>query len=216
MVEQLVSYVIVMFVLAMVPGPDMMIIMKNTLSLNRLAGRITLTGILAGHLFWIVISVVGLAVIIASSPAIFNTIKYLGAFYLIYIGVQSMRAGVLIPSQSIEHIDSLKETVSRKSLAQSFRQGFVANLLNPKVLILYMTIIPQFVADESQTALGYNQQILLLAAILLIVSIVWFLTVVELVNLLKRWMKSHVFQNWLSKGAGLVIIFFGIRTLFWG
>lgn len=216
MVEQLVSYVIVMFVLAMVPGPDMMIIMKNTLSMNRLAGRITLTGILAGHLFWIVISVVGLAVIIASSPAIFNTIKYLGAFYLIYIGVQSMRAGVLIPSQSIEHIDSLKETVSRKSLTQSFRQGFVANLLNPKVLILYMTIIPQFVADESQTALGYNQQILLLAAILLIVSIVWFLTVVELVNLLKRWMKSHVFQNWLSKGAGLVIIFFGIRTLFWG
>lgn len=216
MVEQLISYVIVMFVLAMVPGPDMMIIMKNTLSMNRLAGRITLTGILAGHLFWIVISVVGLAVIIASSPAIFNTIKYLGAFYLIYIGVQSMRAGVLIPSQSIEHIDSLKETVSRKSLTQSFRQGFVANLLNPKVLILYMTIIPQFVADESQTALGYNQQILLLAAILLNVSIVWFLTVVELVNLLKRWMKSHVFQNWLSKGAGLVIIFFGIRTLFWG
>lgn len=216
MIEQLTAYVIVMFVLAMVPGPDMMIIMKNTLALNRWAGRITLTGILTGHLFWIAISVVGLAVIIANSPAIFNTIKYLGAFYLIYIGIQSIRAGVLVPSQSIEHIDSLKETVSRKSLMQSFRQGFVANILNPKVLILYMTIIPQFVAGEEQTILGYNQQILLLAAILLIVSIIWFMTVVELVNLLKRWMKSYVFQNWLSKGAGVVIIFFGIRTLFWG
>ncbi len=216
MVEQLTAYVIVMFVLAMVPGPDMMIIMKNTLALNRRAGRITLTGILAGHLFWIAISVVGLAVIIANSPAIFNTIKYLGAFYLIYIGIQSLRAGVLVPRQSIDHIDSLKETVSRKSLIQSFRQGFVANILNPKVLILYMTIIPQFVTGEGQTTLGYNQQILLLAAILLIVSIIWFMTVVELVNLLKRWMKSHVFQNWLSKGAGAVIIFFGVRTLFWG
>ncbi len=216
MVEQLTAYVIVMFVLAMVPGPDMMIIMKNTLALNRWAGRITLTGILTGHLFWIVVSVVGLAVIIANSPAIFNTIKYLGAFYLIYIGIQSIRVGVLVPSQSIDHIDSLKESVSRKSLMLSFRQGFVANILNPKVLILYMTIIPQFVADEGQTALGYNQQILLLAAILLIVSIIWFMTVVELVNLLKRWMKSYVFQNWLSKGAGAVIIFFGIRTLFWG
>src|SRR5699024_12017156 len=116
------------------------------------------------------------------------------------------RAGVLVPSQSIDHIDSLKETVSRKSLLQSFRQGFVANMLIPKVLILYMTIIPQFVADEGQTTLGYNHQILLLAAILLIVSIIWFMTVVELVNLLKRWMKSHVFQNWLSKSAGVVII----------
>lgn len=216
MVEQLTAYVIVMFVLAMVPGPDMMIIMKNTLALNRWAGRITLTGILTGHLFWIAISVVGLAVIIANSPAIFNTIKYMGAFYLIYIGIQSIRAGVLVPGQSIDHIDSLKETVSGKSLMQSFRQGFVANILNPKVLILYMTIIPQFVADEGQTSLGYNQQILLLAAILLIVSVIWFMTVVELVNLLKRWMKSYVFQNWLSKGAGVVIIFFGVRTLFWG
>ena len=79
-----------------------------------------------------------------------------------------------------------------------------------------MTIIPQFVAGEEQTILGYNQQILLLAVILLIVSIFWFMTVVELVNLLKRWMKSYVFQSWLSKGAGVVIIFFGIRTLFWG
>src|SRR5699024_4180030 len=142
--KQKTVYDYVMFVLAMVRGPDMMIVMKNTLVLKWWAGKITLTGILAGHLFWIAISVVGLAVIIANSPAIFNTIKYLGAFYLIYIGIQSVRAGVLVPSQSIDHIDSLKETVSRKSLLQSFRQGFVANILNPKVLILYMTIIPQF------------------------------------------------------------------------
>ena len=216
MLEQLISYVIVVTVLAMVPGADMMIIMKNTLALSRSAGRITLAGIIAGHLFWLVISVVGLAVIIAGSPFLFNAIKYAGALYLIYIGVQSMRAGVLVPRQSLEHIDTLSAPVSRKSLQQSFRQGFVANLLNPKVLILYMTIIPQFVAGSGETALGYNQQIVLLALILIGISIIWFLLVVELVNLLKRWMKSYVFQNWLSKGAGLIIILFGLRTIFFG
>lgn len=216
MLEQLISYVIVVTVLAMVPGADMMIIMKNTLALSRSAGRITLAGIIAGHLFWLVISVVGLAVIIAGSPVLFNVIKYAGALYLIYIGVQSMRAGVLVPRQSLEHIDTLSAPVSRKSLQQSFRQGFVANLLNPKVLILYMTIIPQFVAGGSETAFGYNQQIVLLALILIGISIIWFLLVVELVNLLKRWMKSYVFQNWLSKGAGLIIILFGLRTIFLG
>lgn len=216
MLEQLISYVIVVTVLAMVPGADMMIIMKNTLALSRFAGRITLAGIIAGHLFWLVISVVGLAVIIAGSPVLFNAIKYAGALYLIYIGVQSMRAGVLVPRQSLEHIDTLSAPVSRKSLHQSFRQGFVANLLNPKVLILYMTIIPQFVAGSGETALGYNQQIVLLALILIGISIIWFLLVVELVNLLKRWMKSYVFQNWLSKGAGLIIILFGLRTIFFG
>ncbi|MCD2138183.1 LysE family translocator [Salinicoccus halitifaciens] len=216
MLEQLISYVIVVTVLAMVPGADMMIIMKNTLALNRLAGRITLAGIIAGHLFWLVISVVGLAVIIAGSPVLFNAIKYAGALYLIYIGVQSMRAGVLVPRQSLEHIDTLSAPVSRRSLQQSFRQGFVANLLNPKVLILYMTIIPQFVAGSGETALGYNQQIVLLALILIGISIIWFLLVVEMVNLLKRWMKSYVFQNWLSKGAGLIIILFGLRTIFFG
>ncbi|SOC42856.1 LysE family translocator [Salinicoccus kekensis] len=216
MLEQLISYVIVVTVLAMVPGADMMIIMKNTLALSRSAGRVTLAGIIAGHLFWLVISVVGLAVIIAGSPLLFNAIKYAGALYLIYIGVQSMRAGVLVPRQSLEHIDTLSAPVSRKSLQQSFRQGFVANLLNPKVLILYMTIIPQFVAGSAETALGYNQQIVLLALILIGISIIWFLLVVELVNLLKRWMKSYVFQNWLSKGAGLIIILFGLRTIFFG
>ncbi len=216
MLEQLISYVIVVTVLAMVPGADMMIIMKNTLALSRLAGRITLAGIIAGHFFWLVISVVGLAVIIASSPVLFNIIKYAGALYLIYIGVQSMRAGVLVPRQSLEHFDKLRAPVSRKSLNQSFRQGFIANLLNPKVLILYMTIIPQFVAGSGETAFGYNQQIVLLALILIGISIIWFLIVVELVHLLKRWMKSYVFQNWLSKGAGLVIILFGLRTIFWG
>src|SRR5699024_11434843 len=97
-------------------------------------------------------------VIIANSPAIFNTIKYLGAFYLIYIGIQSGRAGVLVPSQSIDHIDSLKETGSRKSLLQSFRQGFIANILKTKVLILYMTIIPQFVMNKGQTTQRENKQ----------------------------------------------------------
>ncbi|CAM4341707.1 LysE family translocator [Lacicoccus alkaliphilus] len=216
MLEQLISYAIVVTVLAMVPGADMMIIMKNTLALNRFAGRITLGGIMAGHLFWLVISVVGLAVIIAGSPLLFNAIKYAGALYLIYVGVQSMRAGVLVPRQSLEHFDTLSAPVSRKSLNQSFRQGLVANLLNPKVLILYMTIIPQFVGGDVETGLGYSQQIILLALILVAISIIWFLMVVELVNLLKRWMKSYVLQNWFSKGAGLIIILFGLRTLFFG
>lgn len=216
MLEQLISYAIVVTVLAMVPGADMMIIMKNTLALNRFAGRITLGGIIAGHLFWLVISVIGLAVIIAGSPLLFNAIKYAGGLYLIYIGVQSMRAGVLVPRQSLEHFDTLSARVNRKSLNQSFRQGLVANLLNPKVLILYMTIIPQFVAASTETALGYNQQIILLAVILIGISIIWFLIVVEIVHLLKRWMKSYLFQNWLSKGAGLIIILFGLRTLFFG
>ncbi|WP_031545397.1 LysE family translocator [Salinicoccus luteus] len=204
--DNLLAYSTVVLILAMLPGADMMIIMKNTLNYNSSAGRVTILGIILGHLFWTFIAVIGLAVVIANSILLFSTIKYIGAAYLVYIGIKSFTAGQLVS------MDNLKEGSGkvRGHVKASFRQGLISNIFNPKVLLLYITIMPQFMTVGG--SIGENQQLIILAGILIGISTVWFLVVVELVNIMKRWLKSRTFQNWLAKGAGVVLILFGIRT----
>ncbi|WP_342387752.1 LysE family translocator [Salinicoccus bachuensis] len=204
--DNLLAYSTVVLVLAMLPGADMMIIMKNTLNYSSGAGRVTILGIILGHLFWTFIAVIGLAVVIANSILLFSTIKYIGAAYLVYIGIKSFTAGQLV---SMDDLKDGSRTV-RGYVKASFRQGLISNIFNPKVLLLYITIMPQFMTVGG--SIGENQQLVILAGILIGISTVWFLVVVELVNIMKRWLKSRTFQNWLAKGAGVVLILFGIRT----
>ncbi len=206
--NELISYILVVTVLTIMPGADSMIVMKNTLVYQKSAGRMTVLGILAGHFVWIVISVLGLAVIITNSPMLFNIIKYMGAAYLIYIGVKSFMAKTFVSASSLDHAEG--EKMKSNGLRTSYMNGFISNILNPKVLIFYITILPQFVMQQSDVS-GIVQ-LMILAAIMLVISMSWFLLVVETVNYMKRWLHKPGFQSLLGKGAGIIIILFGIRT----
>ena len=206
--NELISYILVVTVLTIMPGADSMIVMKNTVVYQKSAGRMTVLGILAGHFLWIVISVLGLAVIITNSPMLFNIIKYVGAAYLIYIGVKSFMAKTFVAASSLDHAEG--EKMKSNGLRTSYMNGFISNILNPKVLIFYITILPQFVMQQSDVS-GVVQ-LIILAAIMLVISMSWFLLVVETVNYMKRWLHKPGFQSLLGKGAGIIIILFGIRT----
>ncbi|CEA03177.1 Leucine efflux protein [Jeotgalicoccus saudimassiliensis] len=206
--NELISYILVVTVLTIMPGADSMIVMKNTLVYQKSAGRMTVLGILAGHFVWIVISVLGLAVIITNSPALFNIIKYMGAAYLIYIGVKSFMAKTFVSASSLDY--AAGEKTKSDGLRTSYMNGFISNILNPKVLIFYITILPQFVGQD--TNVSGVVQLVILALIMLVISMSWFLVVVETVNYMKRWLHKPGFQNLLGKGAGIIIILFGIRT----
>lgn len=206
--NEIVSYILIVTVLTVMPGADSMIVMKNTMLYQKSAGRITVLGILVGHFLWIVVSILGLAVIITNSPALFNIIKYMGAAYLIYIGVKSFMAKTLV---SVSSLDNSKDNQTKSNgLRFSYMNGFISNILNPKVLIFYITILPQFVVQDAEVS-GV-MQLIILAAIMLVISMTWFMLVVETVSYMKRWLRKPGFQGILSKGAGIIIILFGIRT----
>ena len=75
--------------LVIIPGADTMLLMKNTLRYGTIAGRYTVLGMAAGLSFWTLVAVLGLAIVIAQSVVLFNTIKYAGAAYLVYLGIKS-------------------------------------------------------------------------------------------------------------------------------
>ncbi|HEY2461913.1 MAG TPA: LysE family translocator [Candidatus Acidoferrum sp.] len=119
-----------------IPGPAVFYIVGRSIGHGRTAGVVSALGISVGTLFHVAAAAVGLSALLMSSATAFATVKYLGAAYLIFLGVQKIR--------SRESFGISSET-SRTKLSRIFAQGVVVNVLNPKTALFFFAFIPQFV-----------------------------------------------------------------------
>lgn len=143
---ELPAFVVVAVVIVITPGPDMAIVTRNALSHGRAAALWAGIGITTGLLVWTAASVLGLAALLASSAEAFTVVKWLGAAYLVVLGVRtllSLRRGGGEPPEGL----------ARHAGASPFRQGLLSNLLNPKIAVLFTSLIPQFVAPGPSATL---------------------------------------------------------------
>lgn len=206
--EGLLTYISIATMMVVIPGADTMLLVKNTLSYGPKAGRYTVLGMATGLSFWTVIAILGLSVVIAKSVFLFSTIKYLGAAYLIYLGVKSIFAKSAF---SLEEIKSQANTLTNSSThhnRESFMQALLSNVLNPKTVLVYITIMPQFI-DLNENV---NQQLFMLAAILTSLAVLWFLILVGIIDYAKKWLNSSKFQKVFQKSTGLILVGFGVKT----
>ncbi|MBK4210270.1 homoserine/threonine efflux transporter [Bacillus licheniformis] len=204
--DSLLSYISIAAMMVVIPGADTMLVVKNTLRYGPNAGRCNVLGLATGLSFWTLIAVLGLAVVIAKSVILFNTIKYLGAAYLIYLGIKSFFAKKMF---SLEEIQAEKnKNASSRHYKDSFMQGLFSNILNPKTVLVYITIMPQFINLRESV----NQQLIILALILTFLAVFWFLILVYLIDFAKKWLRSVKFQKIFQKAAGLVLVGFGVKT----
>jgi threonine/homoserine/homoserine lactone efflux protein len=132
----LVVYLATSLVLTLTPGPDMMYVFARTVAQGRKAGFASLFGIGAGFLVHILAASLGLSTLLRTSAVAFSVIKYAGAAYLVYLGIQAWRATGALPAE--------KALRGQRSLS-AFRQGFVTNVLNPKIALFFLAFVPQFV-----------------------------------------------------------------------
>lgn len=129
------------FALIVVPGPSVLYIVGASISQGRRAGLMSMLGVQAGGLVHVFAAAIGVSALIASSAEAFNVVKFAGAAYLVYLGVQRIRhAGE----------DDMEATEPR-SHAHLFRQGVVVNVLNPKVAIFFVAFLPQFIDPGAGT-----------------------------------------------------------------
>ena len=122
--------------LAITPGPDMIYIATRSIAQGRNAGVVSALGVHTGVLIHTCAAALGLSALIAASTMAFSTVKYAGAAYLIYIGIQTF----LSKPEKLQ-----VESIARVKLSQAFRQGLLVNLLNPKVILFFLSFLPQFV-----------------------------------------------------------------------
>lgn len=189
-------------ILCIVPGPDMVYLLSRTVAQGRKAGIAAMLGINLGGYFHLTAAILGISAIIATSSLAFSILKWCGAAYLIYIGFQA------ILSNSPVGLDCSDNKAS-SSLKTIFWQGFISDVLNPKVAIFFISLLPQFIqADTGNTLtqlviLGITVNIIALAINL---ALVWFSHSVT-----KRLRKSNRISKALSNAMGAIFIGLGLR-----
>lgn len=204
----LLTYISIAAMMVIIPGPDTMLLVKNTLRYGPKAGRYTVLGMAMGLSFWTLIAILGLSVVIAQSVILFSTIKYLGAAYLIYLGIKSFFAKSGFSLEEIQVQENTPTKSSNRHNKDSFRQALFSNILNPKTVLVYITVMPQFINLSGNV----NQQLIVLALILTLLAVIWFLFLVHLMDTAKKWLKNPGFQKGFQKSSGLILVGFGIKT----
>jgi threonine/homoserine/homoserine lactone efflux protein len=191
--SQLLAFTGVALVLSVTPGPDMALVLRNTVRDGRGAGFRTVAGIAVGLLGWATASAVGVAAVLAASATVFTALKLAGAAYLVYLGVQSLRS----LRRTREHVAAPRPPGS------PFRQGLVTNLLNPKLAVLFTTLLPQFISHDDPAA-----KPALLAALFIAIGLTWLVSYVFMIGLIAR---STAFRRAMEAVTGVVLIALGVR-----
>jgi RhtB (resistance to homoserine/threonine) family protein len=199
-------FLIAVFLLNVTPGPDTAYIVGRSVAQGRGAGIVSALGISAGCIVHTLACAFGLTAILAASATAFTVIKIAGAIYLIYLGVRLIFARH-DDAQTAQADDSGKATP--KSLGQLFAQGFVTNVLNPKVVLFFVSFFPQFVAaDSPHKTLAF----LTLGIVFIAMSTVWNGFVAWIAgSVTERFAGKSGVKKWLDRGVGGAFVGLGIK-----
>ena len=136
-VSSLWLFVVAALVLAVTPGPAVLYIVTRSVSQGRLAGVVSCLGVAVGGMGHVLAAAAGLSAVLATSAVVFNLVKYAGAAYLVWLGVQKLTRA--------PRADATGATEPH-SLLRIFREGVVVKVLNPKTALFFLAFLPQFVA----------------------------------------------------------------------
>jgi threonine/homoserine/homoserine lactone efflux protein len=153
--DHLLAFVVIALVLILVPGPSVLFVVTRSLTLGRAAGVATVVGNTTGVYVQVIAVALGLGALVQESIAVFTAIKLCGAAYLVYLGVQAFRHRRTLAA-------ALHAPVEPKVLRRILTDGFLVGLFNPKVIVFFMAVLPQFV---DRSAGSVPAQLLLLGAI---------------------------------------------------
>jgi len=194
-------FVVTAALLAIAPGPDVIYVLTRGVSQGPRAGLAAAIGFATGCIFHTTLAALGVAALIRSSDVAFNLVRYAGAAYLAWIGIQALRHR---SSFSIEGASDVK------ALATIYRQSVIGNMLNPKVTLFFLAFLPQFV---NMQAGHVGWQMALLGVIFMIVTAVVFGAVALFSGWIGAWVRGKpVIGERLNVFAGLTFIALGIRV----
>jgi RhtB (resistance to homoserine/threonine) family protein len=203
-IENFYLFLTVSILINISPGPDMLYTAARSLSQGSRAGVFSALGIFTGCLFHTAAAVLGLSAILAQSAFWFGIIKYAGAAYLVYLGIKSILKRYPPETELVK----LSAIPHRKI----FLQGFITNLLNPKVAIFFLSFLPQFINPSSPFI---KEQIFFLGLWFDIQGTMILIVVAILTGYFSRMLKGNKkIWKWQDKVTGLILVALGIRMLF--
>ncbi|MGO8247465.1 LysE family translocator [Rhizobium johnstonii] len=183
------------------PGPDIAFILGHTMRSGKRAGFSALFGVWSGACLHVLMAALGLSAILATSAVAFSTVKWIGAAYLVWLGIQALRSG--------GGNGLIKAAGESLSVARIYRQGIWVSLLNPKVAIFFLAFLPQFVVEGGGPAWA---QLMLHGGLIIVVAAFIEPPLVllggRLANAIRHNQKIGL---WLDRGLGALFLALGVR-----
>jgi threonine/homoserine/homoserine lactone efflux protein len=176
----LIAYLIGVIVIAITPGPDMTFFLGKTIAKGVPYGLAAMVGASCGIMVHSMLVAFGLSALIVASPNLFFAIKVAGALYLLWLAVDALRKGSTFRFE--------KASTRQTSLKAVWLQGVAINLLNPKIILFFMTFLPQFVSASDPDARG---KLLFLGAVFVIIAFVIVVPMILAAGKLTGWLKNN-------------------------
>jgi threonine/homoserine/homoserine lactone efflux protein len=189
--------------LTLTPGVDTAIVLRSAASLGQRAGAAAAAGVCAGLFIWGAGAALGLGALLAASAKAYLALKWVGAAYLVYLGVKLIAK----PRSAPPTAGAPPISDARDPARSALWRGFLTNVLNPKVGVFYATFLPQFIPN-GVNVVAFSA---LLTAVHVALTALWFALLVVLTAPLGRWLRRPATMRALDRLTGCVFIGFGVK-----
>jgi len=196
------AFIITASALVASPGPDTVLIVRYAISSGHRVGLAAVLGVQLGLLVHTALAVAGISVIIASSPVLFKGVALTGAAYLAWLGIQGFRGSGAMG------LDTAPENISG---AKALRNALLTNLLNPKVILIFLALLPNFI---DATKVNVSAQLLTLAGSLIVINVLWQAPIAWLAVTVRHWLSDPVISKVISRATGGVLLIFAALMVY--
>ena len=219
MTTALLGFALASTLVILAPGPDSMLVMRNTMRGGRRAGWVTACGTLSGLVIWALAAALGLSALLRVSHVGYDILRFCGAAYLIWLGLTSLahfrrkntaepvaQAGGSAPAVPGPTVPGRTRPGAARP-RRAYLNGMLSNLLNPKISVFFMAFLPAFV-PAGASAVGFS---LVLGIWFIAETGLWLAVVAWLADRGVRWLRRPAVQRWMERITGIVLIGFGLR-----
>ncbi len=200
--NELLSYMTLVVVFALTPGPNMMLFLTYTFEYGRKAGWATAAGVASSFVIHITALVLGITALLVATDYALDILRYCGIAYLIYLAIKNLK--------TIKWKERNEETNDKRA-GHFYARGFIGNLLNPGSLFLYFSLLPQFIHPEKGNVAGQN---MMLGGLQMLGSFITNSTVIFFAGYATHVFKNEKYQQRIRWVMSLLIIAFAIKMLF--
>jgi threonine/homoserine/homoserine lactone efflux protein len=206
--SQIVTFITVTLVLTVTPGVDTILIMRNVLRGGKLDGYYTAFGICSGLFVHATLSALGISIVVANSALLFSYMRNAGAFYLIWLGINTLYGAC----RDNKPLFFTKNSVKNMQISplKSIREGLFSNVLNPKPAIFYMAFFPIFI-NQNDTVLIKS---MLLASVQFVIGVSWLIILSHLICHLKSIVEKPSIKKSLDGISGGILVLLGLKLGF--
>jgi threonine/homoserine/homoserine lactone efflux protein len=195
----LAGFVAVATLVVVTPGPDMTLVARNTFAGGRIAGFATSAGTCSGLLVHATAAAMGLSAVLLASSQAFTVVKIAGAAYLIYLGIRT-----IVGAGSHASLDRGEKAATSWA---AYRQGVLTNVLNPKVAIFFLSLLPQFVEPGP----GFTWRLLLLSGLFIAMGLVWLTGYTLALHAVSGFVDRPRVRRVIETVTGVVLLLLGGR-----